>query len=324
MSSAHGEWCTIESDPGVFTELMREFGVKGLQVEELWGLDETQFTELKPVHGLIFLFKWVQEPPNTAKLLKDGTQDIYFAKQVIHNACATQAIVNLLLNTQHSDVQLGQTLSSFKDFTQNFDPMLRGQCLSNSEQIRAVHNSFARNEVFETFGRKAEKEEDVFHFVGYLPVNGRIVELDGLADGPIDHGEIPAGEEWTKAATPVIEQRMQRYMEGEIRFNLLALVSDRKLVLNRRINELQQNYESMPDDNLVVEMNHLKELLEEENAKDLKAKVENLRRKHNFLPFIIELFKALGDSGRLNGIYNEAVKKGTERENRNKKLKTGS
>ena len=63
MSEA-GNWCLIESDPGVFTELIHKFGVSGLQVEELWSLDKEQFTDIKPVFGWVGLFKfWVFKIP---------------------------------------------------------------------------------------------------------------------------------------------------------------------------------------------------------------------------------------------------------------------
>ena len=35
----------------------------------------------------------------------------------------------------------------------------------------------------------SKKDEDVFHYVVYVPCKGRLYELDGLQDGPIDHGE---------------------------------------------------------------------------------------------------------------------------------------
>lgn len=41
--------------------------------------------------------------------------------QVINNACATQAIVSVLLNCSHPDVLLGDTLTEFNEFSLSFD-----------------------------------------------------------------------------------------------------------------------------------------------------------------------------------------------------------
>jgi hypothetical protein len=59
-------------------------GVTGVQVEEIYSLDQSLMAQLKPVHGLIFLFKWVPDdsPPAGTIVLDSRANSMFFAKQV--------------------------------------------------------------------------------------------------------------------------------------------------------------------------------------------------------------------------------------------------
>lgn len=301
-----GNWCLIESDPGVFTELIKGFGVNGVQVEELYTLDKESFNALKPIHGLIFLFKWIGNTEIDGTYVTDSRLDnIVFIKQVIENACATQAILSVLLNSQHADLDLGANLSEFKAFVSNFDPDTKGLALSNSEIIRQVHNSFSRQQLYEIVDKSQSKEEDAFHFVGYVPINGRLYELDGLKEAPIDLGAIPEGSDWTDIVRPVLEKRMMKYSEGEIHFNLMGIVSDRKMLYEREMKSLLQQQTAIEPEELNIRVKELESLIEDEERKRLTYKKENVRRKHNYLPLIIELLKALAEQGKLVNLVTQ-------------------
>lgn len=314
MSEA-GQWCLIESDPGVFTELIGDFGVSGLQVEELWSLDAEEFKNLGTVHGLIFLFKWVKDDDSSGKVVQDSRMEkIFFAKQVIQNACATQAILSILLNIDHPDFKIGSTLGEFKDFTQSFDAYNKGLALSNAAQIRTVHNSFSRQTLFEMDNSKNQKDEDVYHFISYLPIDGRLYELDGLKEGPIDLGAI-GDKNWLDVVRPVIEKRIEKYSEGEIHFNLMAIVSDRQMIYQRQLDALLNgSADAMDTDTKQNEITKLRLNIEDEIMKRKRYKIENIRRKHNYLPLIVELLRILGEKGQLMPLYEKAKQRAMERE----------
>uniref|UniRef100_A0A6A7G987 Ubiquitin carboxyl-terminal hydrolase n=1 Tax=Hirondellea gigas TaxID=1518452 RepID=A0A6A7G987_9CRUS len=313
-------WCTIESDPGLFTELIAKFGVKGVQVEECYDLDS--FDKIKPVYGLIFLFKWQTEKGSPRPVVEQPIPGLYFATQMISDACATQAILSILLNRPEIDV--GPVLRNFRDFTMDFAPDDRGMALTNSIEIRNAHNEFKRPEPFVVESKKNSSDgEDAFHFITYIPHNGFLYELDGLQRGPVLLGECDLTN-WLDKVKPHIEERIAKYSQSEIRFNLLGLIANRKEIYLKRIAELQvkQSIQSSPEANgdsmdtsadnsgsIAAEIAELQANITEEDEKFKRWKVENIRRKHNYVPFVFHLMKMLAEKDALNGLVSKAVEK---------------
>lgn len=115
-----------------------------MQFEELIALDADYLRQLSPVYGVIFLFKYpTGEKANSDGTPKDGSFDydaaekLWFAAQTIQNACGTQALLSVLLNKE-GEIDVGQQLREFKEFTSGFPSEFRGEALSNSDLIRCV------------------------------------------------------------------------------------------------------------------------------------------------------------------------------------------
>uniref|UniRef100_A0A7R9UD96 Ubiquitin carboxyl-terminal hydrolase n=1 Tax=Pinguiococcus pyrenoidosus TaxID=172671 RepID=A0A7R9UD96_9STRA len=290
-------WCTIESDPGVFTELVHKFGATGVELQEMYSLDDASFEQLpKPVYGLVFLFKWQQEEDTREVVPPESEPSLFFAKQVIGNACATQALINVLLNIEEPDFRLGEELTNFRTFTADFTPELRGASISNSEPIRQVHNSFSRMESMVFDGpRPATADDDVFHFIAYIPFRGKVYELDGLKPGPIKLGEydVQNAHEWVRVAAPAVEQRIARYANTEVRFNLLAMVRNSV----EQLQELIREVETAAGDESVLEP--LRRNLADAQARHAQWKEENTRRRHDYVPLCVEVLKVLAEKGHL-------------------------
>ena len=129
-----GGWKELESDPGLFTLLVENFGVKGVQVEEIYDLQERIDGE---VYGFIFLFKWnevgrsrrkVQPNPSEAFCEDEKiVNGMFFAHQLIPNSCATHALLSVLLNCE--GIELGTLITRLKVRIISLVTQIRGQIL---------------------------------------------------------------------------------------------------------------------------------------------------------------------------------------------------
>jgi ubiquitin carboxyl-terminal hydrolase L5 len=297
------------------------------------------------VYGLIFLFKWQANLNNVSdssdsnsnkKALdsEESPQDLFFAKQVTTNACATQAILSVLFNADatssegESDCQdkvtLGQTLDQLKSFTMSFPPDIKGEAIGASEEIRAAHNSFSRRDAFlmdDKPKRMATEDDDVFHFIAYVPHDSdnkqRVYELDGLQAGPILCGEVEENVnandngndlDWLQVARSAIQTRIEKYAATEIKFNLMALTADKRLLIQSKLKSLTEAGISEGDEAVAS----LQAELANEEDKRHQWDEENERRRHNYLPLCYELLKALAGSGKLPEYTEKANKRMSE------------
>ena len=276
--SRTGSWLELESDPGLFTLLVHEYGTEGVQVDEVYDINK----EIKgPVYGFIFLFKWIEErrarrKPGNENFVEDPEiiNSMFFAHQSIHNSCATHALLSILMNCK--GLNIGPTLKRIKIFTEGMDPESKGYVIGNLPKLAHIHNSYAKPERHKLPEKPSKSEAgitcksaiDTFHFVSYVPINGRLFELDGLKPFPIDHGPWQSNEKWTDHFRRIIAERLGMNIGApyqDIRFNLMAVVRDeiesakRKLIalVDHRGAVIHKLYSLTKDEDLLTSVSKL-------------------------------------------------------------------
>ncbi|KAL8711118.1 MAG: hypothetical protein Q9220_004499 [cf. Caloplaca sp. 1 TL-2023] len=156
-------------------------------------------------------------------------------QKTVSNACASVALLNIVNNVP--GLKLGEPLEQFKRFTANFTPALRGDAIANFEFVKTIHNSFARkmdmlnadlqmkNDASSRRNSRAKgsNEDDAgFHFIAFVPVQGKVWKLDGLERQPQNLGKPTR----SPPVAPEIRLRMAQYEDGQVEFAVLSLVKE--------------------------------------------------------------------------------------------------
>jgi len=234
-------FCDIESDPAYFSVILRDMGVKGVAVREVFTLDpeDLQASLPQPIHGLILLFHYREF--GNADQPSECPANVWFANQLpAQNSCATLAMINILMNTP--DVSTGEHLDQFKAFTRDLTPFQRGEALASFDFVKRIHNSFAKKmDILEsdkhlaykvakaqrlkaqssppltkkrTKSRRASAdsshtndsaefyEQTGHHFIAFVPIGNQVWKLDGLDAQPTSVGTFTPSPEAHPATFP--------------------------------------------------------------------------------------------------------------------------
>ena len=99
---------------------------------EPWAVDH-----LHP-YGLIFCFMWHKDSHRPADFEDPAAERVWFANQLSDDACATQAILNVLLNCP--DIDIGEELLNFKEETKSMSPVVNLCSLPYVENLLIVED----------------------------------------------------------------------------------------------------------------------------------------------------------------------------------------
>ncbi|KAI7897158.1 uncharacterized protein EV154DRAFT_490660 [Mucor mucedo] len=226
-------WNPIAPDPGTFTKLCSNIGANGIQVEQVdLLLDRENLYSMRPVHGLMILAKHKPEPISYTMNETTINNSVYFSNQIVHDAYAMHALLNILLNCATIDV--GKELNNFKQFTHDFTPALKGLTLTNSHVFRQAYNNLSSSHRM-----NQEGDKDIYHPISYIKSGGHLWELDGLKRGPTKLG-ICDENNWLDIVHVEMTKKMEMHNKQRIPATVWAIIEDRRLVYQRRL--IGKNY----------------------------------------------------------------------------------
>ncbi|CAI4211548.1 unnamed protein product [Parascedosporium putredinis] len=222
-------------------EMVHLIGLLGapesLFFEDVFSLDEAELLP-RPAVALVLIFPAGQdyearlaaeEASRSSHALSGGhsAQEVTWFRQTIHNACGLYAILHALSNgVARSLIEPESILSRILEECRGLDARSHALVLEQSQELEDAYNRVAAEG--DTVAPENAEDEVDFHYVCFVrsSENGRLYELDGDRQGPIDRGAVlgPGEDVLGEGGLNVIREYIEKG-QGNIGFSLMALVN---------------------------------------------------------------------------------------------------
>ena len=98
-------------------------------------------------------------------------------------------------------------LQKLRDSSKYLPPILKGPAIMNNKAIRTAHNKFARPKtaVAADEPKGGDRDNKVYYFINFIPIQDSLYELDGLKGGLIKLEERGDNDQdWLRMVQPLI------------------------------------------------------------------------------------------------------------------------
>ncbi|KAJ7662172.1 ubiquitin C-terminal hydrolase L3 [Mycena polygramma] len=237
----------LESDPEIFTDLVRALGVRSLEFRDVLSIDAKDLLPggdlalPSPVHALVFVYNTTREyeagvRAERQKARDDGhgyaghgdSEPVIWFWQTIRHACGLFALLHAVSNLSSSGqgfIERDSLLAELLGTVTPLGPTERADTLKHSDGIAHVYNRASQRGTSQLL----QAEDEVpGHYVCFVrsPKNGHIYELDGGKNGPVDHDEFLGGDQdMLTGGLKLVQDFVRSKLDpGNPHFHLMALV----------------------------------------------------------------------------------------------------
>ncbi|CDO67068.1 ubiquitin carboxyl-terminal hydrolase isozyme L3 [Plasmodium reichenowi] len=218
-------WTPLESNPDSLYLYSCKLGQSKLKFVDIYGFNNDLLDMIpQPVHAVIFLYPLnvnivSENSTNDKQNLKENFDNVWFIKQYIPNSCGTIALLHLYGNLRNKfELDKDSVLEDFFNKVNEMSAEKRGQELKNNKSIENLHHEFCG---------QVENRDDILdvdtHFIVFVQIDGKIIELDGRKDHPTVHC-FTNGDNFLYDTGKIIQDKFIEKCKDDLRFSALAVI----------------------------------------------------------------------------------------------------